>query len=949
MFHSSSDPHRESVVATAPLANRHRAEDRPQALLQSDPTSLALDGGVAALRLCADRRHWWIVADGDVVCPGSMKSLRNTEGFRVRAAVGSAFVQVCREGRWQDVLRLPNRQLDHFRDICRQMDRLRRGESVSLPHPSHAAAAPTATVRPASTVRKIWNLMRPFKWSAAVMALLAVVTVCIEMLPPVLQGKMVDEVLLPADGTTSGQSLLAYLALIVLALATVRLVTTGLGVLNGWLSSRIGTAITADLRNRMVAKLHALGVGYHDRQQVGMLMSRVSYDTETFHTLTHQLTNGFLLQALQLVAIGVMLFSYNAELAMYTLLPAPLVIAGSWYFSKFIYPRHHRYWDAVGRQAAALNGMLAGIRVVKAFSQEKREEGRFRESSEKLRQSRMTVDLSNATFSAVMGFVFGLGGLLVWYVGGRDVIGGEMRLGELVAFLAFLGMFYAPMTQLSEITGWASNFVAACHRIFEVLDTEGEAERQVDAVKLEHCRGAIRFDNVDFAYDSRQLALSDINLAIHPGEFIGVVGRSGSGKSTLVNLACRFYDPTGGRVLIDGIDLRKVAGHDLRRHIGMVLQNPFLFAGPVRDNIVYGSPEAGPEQILAAAKQASAHDFVLRLPFGYDTVLGEEGSGLSGGEKQRVSIARALLYDPGVLILDEATSSVDTESERAIQEALDRFSRGRTTIAIAHRLSTLRRADRLLVFDQGKLIEQGTHDELVAAGGLYSRLTHAQSVAPSSTVDAGTVPCVDDVMSGHAAAAQFVGAGSATALLDEEPPGDDGDAPADDEPVVWLDPECDTIEDADGVLTVRRAGGDEYDGVYAVRAFPATCPERYLCLRYRDAQDREQEAGVIRDPAEWPGHVRDLLDASLRRQYLLQEVRKLHGIRPDGTHLRCDATTDAGRTSFLVPCDRGALKRHGAAGRLLVDLHDDHYLIPDFAALPASQQRMLRLHFVDPE
>ena len=526
------------------------------------------------------------------------------------------------------------------------------------------------------------------------------------------------------------------LLLIVGSLACTRLLLALVNIVKGALANRVGTAMTCDLRAALVDKLQKLSVDYYDRQPVGVLVSRVAYDTEALYGLIHQFTGGFLLQILQVVGVGVMLFTLNAKLALWTLIPMPLVLYGSWFFWRYVYPQYYRYWDSSSKQAGALAGMLSGIRVVKAFGQEAREYERFQSTSQALRHSRLGVEVSASTFSAAMALVFSLGGLIVWFVGGRDVLGGHMTLGALMAFLAYLAMFYAPLTNLAQLTTWLTSFLTASQRVFELLDTPDRIRDAGRPAKLRQVRGRIRFEDVTFGYDRNRPVLKKFNLEIRAGETVGVVGRSGSGKTTLVNLICRFYDTDGGRVRIDGHDVRDLAREDLRRHVGVVLQEPFLFRGTVWENLVYGRPEALPEEALAAARGANAHDFIMRLPLGYDTPLGERGAGLSGGEKQRLSIARTLLYNPRILILDEATSSVDTESEKAIQDALAVLTRGRTTIAIAHRLSTLRNADRIVVLDHGKLIEEGPHAELLALDGVYARLVRIQTqVSAETTVD----------------------------------------------------------------------------------------------------------------------------------------------------------------------------------------------------------------------
>ncbi|MDK3156750.1 ABC transporter ATP-binding protein [Kamptonema cortianum] len=492
------------------------------------------------------------------------------------------------------------------------------------------------------------------------------------------------------------------------------------------MSAKVATNITHDMRNRLFERLQQMSVDFYDRNQVGGLMSRVSNDVEALHEFVVQLTQGFLVNILLILGVGIMLYRLDPLLMMCVLIPAPLVMAATYLFWTRIYPKYFRFWDGNSKLANSLNTAFSGIRLIKAFGQEGREVRRFRENSNYLRETRLTVDQSAGTFFPIFGFCFGIGGLIVWYFGGRQVIDGDITLGTLMAFFGYLGLFYAPLSSLTMLSNWLTRFLTAAQRIFEILDAKPRIVESDQPVTMEKIKGHIVFENVWFGYEPLNPILKDVSFEIKPGEMIGIVGKSGSGKSTLVNLLCRFYDVNQGRVLVDGMDVRQIRRRDLSRNVGLVLQEPFLFRGSVAENIAYGRPDATFEEIMAASKGANCHEFIINLPQGYDTRVGERGAGLSGGERQRISIARALLCDPAILVLDEATSAVDTESERHIQEALNVLTRDRTVIAIAHRLSTLRDANRIFVVDGGRIAESGTHHELLSARGIYHRLVQIQ-------------------------------------------------------------------------------------------------------------------------------------------------------------------------------------------------------------------------------
>ncbi len=856
--------------------------------------------------------------------------------FRTQSTVGSGFLQAYVDDYWVDLARFPNTEADRFSRLARYLEDLRTAGEVHVDEsattkvthcPKCGQRLPVANEACARCIPRkaifgrLVQMLWPYRVTALIMCGLMLVAVAAELTPPKLQQYLVDHILKAGQASPNPQNLFMALFAVVSALAVARMTLSAVNFVKGRLATRVGVALTYDFRASLVAKLQSLGLDYYDRHQVGAVMSRVAYDSEVIQSLLQQITGGFLLQIVQVTAVGIMLFTLNPKLAVFTLIPAPLVICGSWFFWKHVHPKHYRYWDATSKQAGMLTGMLSGMRVVKAFAQEDREYERYNRISGQLRDCRRHVDYSTVAFSSTMQLIFSLGGLIVWYIGGRDVLDGKMSLGSLMAFLAYLAMFYTPLATLSQFTTWLTNFLTGCQRAFELLDTPVDTKDPETPTDLPEVEGRIRFENVTFGYERHQPVLRDIDFEIKAGETIGIVGRSGSGKTTLVNLLCRFYDTCEGRVLVDGVDVRELSSVQLREHIGVVLQEPFLFRGTIWQNLVYGMPTSSPEQAIASAKAAQAHDFILNSPLGYDTWLGERGSGLSGGERQRMSIARAILYDPPILVLDEATSNVDAESEQAIQQALRALTKGRTTIAIAHRLSTLREADRIMVFDRGRLTEQGSHEELIEKDGQYANLVRIQGDSRST----------DEIVAVPANVARS-------------------------SKLRWLEPgDCEIRGATHGGVEIEvgppsRGGPQEvplgsrdlriYRGVFAVNLFPATNPHDYISLRIWDRDGHEQEIGILRRINDWPMEAQIMVRAALERRYWLQTVTGVDAIKMEMGHLTLDVRTLYGPRKFTMRWSQAQVQDFGESGKVLLDLDDNRFLVPDIEALPPKEQEL---------
>jgi ATP-binding cassette subfamily B protein len=566
---------------------------------------------------------------------------------------------------------------------------------------------------------RLLGYMRPYRQRVLLLVLLTVGAALLSLVPPYLVKLIIDRALPDRQG-------FGLLAQLVAALAGLSALSWGAEVTRRWLNTWVGFRAIETLRVELFRSLQFLPLRFYDRRKVGSLISRMTNDSD--------LVEGFLLFDLpfvisnSLMVLGIigLLLSMNWQVTIYVLLPIPPIIIGGSLIWGRLQGSWRRWSSRWSRLSSHLNESITGIRVIKGFAQEERESRRFDERNQALRDVTVGAERIWLAFFMVTNFFMSFGAFFVWYFGGRQVLQGTLSVGELMAFVSYLWMLYGPLRWFGDFYSFMVRAFAGAERIFEVIDARPEPFADAGAQPLPEMAGRVTFERVTFGYDPGKPVLKDIDLAVEPGEMIGLVGRSGAGKSSLIKLICRFYDANRGALRIDGVDIRRLRLEDLRRQIGMVAQESFLFNDSIAANIRYGRPEATFDQVVAAARAANAHEFIIQKADGYDMVVGENGNRLSGGEKQRLAIARAILHDPRILIFDEATSSLDTQTEARIQGAIRRLVTGRTTFAIAHRLSTLRHADRLVVIDEGKVAEVGTHAELMARQGVFYRLVQTQ-------------------------------------------------------------------------------------------------------------------------------------------------------------------------------------------------------------------------------
>ena len=567
---------------------------------------------------------------------------------------------------------------------------------------------------------RVLQYFKPYRALVAATLLCAILSTLISLAPPYLVRTVVDGAL--ESGSFS--QLLLYVGLIGLAF----LIRDSFNAFRIRFNNRLEQQVILDMRDEVFQKMQRLSLGFYANRSTGELMSRVVDDVNHVERVLLDGTEQLIVAVLTLLGVAGFLFYINPTLALTALIPIPFLAWGALWYTKRMRKLYKSVRERAGAMNATLHDALSGLLQIKIFNREADEAARFKRAADEYRREQLRAMFTWATFSPGMNFLGSVGTLLVLGVGGAFVIRGAASVGDVVAFIMYLNLFYEPVNRLHALNNLWQDALAASERVFEIMDTDPEIVEAQNLKRLPRpVRGEVAFRGVDFSYGGDREVLRGIDLVVRPGETIALVGPTGAGKTTLVSLIPRFYDVTRGQVSVDGIDVRDLEIRDLRSQIAVVSQEPFLFNGTVRENILFGRRDATLEELYRAASLANAHEFIDRLPLGYDSVVGERGVKLSVGQKQRISIARAILKNAPILILDEATSSVDTVTEMQIQEALDRLMKEKTTFVIAHRLSTIRSADRIACIQDGRIVEIGTHEELLRSGGLYSTLCEHQA------------------------------------------------------------------------------------------------------------------------------------------------------------------------------------------------------------------------------
>ncbi len=679
--------------------------------------------------------------------------LQNIGKMEVLRQVATGVLMAEIDGVERNLCHFSNTKMEMFLRICRLVEKIKKGEEISeedlnvkkgkeccpkcgMIYPDQERKVCPKCMDKKSILLRVVSYFKPYTKYLAVMVFCYLGTALLNLAWPYLSGTILyDQVLARNEDflallhLPAGRFVTA-LTMLVIAMIATKIVIQALGILHGVLTAKIAPEVVATLKSQVFSSMGRLSISFYSKRQTGGLMTRVSDDAEEISSFFIDGIPYFFINMGNIIAMSVIMFYLNPLLALVSLILMPLLVILSyrmvpqlWHF----YGKRHR---ANRRLKGQMNENFTGARVVKAFGQQKQEMDRFSKNNGKVKNAEMDVARYDIRFFALYFAVEDTISFLVWAVGGAMMISGSnIELGLLLTFSGYVGQLKGPLEFFSRSVRWYTECMNSAQRMFEIIDAVPEVKEVPEPVRPDEFKGEIELKNVTFGYEAHKPILKNISFHVNAGEVFGIVGRSGAGKSTLVNLISRLYDVQEGEVLVDGINVKRYGFRELRKNVAMVSQETYIFMGTVAENIAYARPEATREEIIRAAVQANAHDFICKMPEGYDTLLGSSSRSLSGGEKQRISIARAILADPKILILDEATSAVDTETELAIQKSLERLEKGRTVLSIAHRLSTLRNATHLIVLDDGRLTESGTHEELLARKGTYYKLSELQTKA----------------------------------------------------------------------------------------------------------------------------------------------------------------------------------------------------------------------------
>lgn len=679
--------------------------------------------------------------------------LKTIEKMEVIRQVATGLLMVKIDGVERNLCHFSNTRMESFIRLCRIWEKISKEEEVTkedldikkgkeccpkcgMIYPDQERKVCPKCMDKKSILFRVLSYFRPYKKYLAVMVLCYIGTAVLNLVWPYLSGTILYDKVLAKDEEfltllyiPAGRFLTA-LAVLVLAMIITKVTIQALGILQGVLTAKIAPEVVAKIKGQVFTSMGRLSISFYSRRQTGGLMTRVSDDADEISSFLIDGIPYFFINVGTIIVSCVIMFFLNPLLALVSVLLMPVLVVISYRMMPHLWHYFGKRHRANRRLKGQMNENFTGARVVKAFGQQEQEITRFSKNNGKVKTAEMDVARYDNKFFALYCTVEDAISFLVWAVGGAMIIGGSnIELGLLLTFSGYVGQLKGPLEFMSRIIRWYTNCMNSAQRIFEIIDAVPEVKEVPEPIRPEVLRGEIELRNVTFGYEANKPILKNISFHVEEGEVFGIVGRSGAGKSTLVNLISRLYDTQEGEVLVDGINVKQYGFRELRKNVAMVSQETYIFMGTVAENIAYARPDATRKEIIEAAVQANAHDFICKMPEGYDTILGSSSRALSGGEKQRISIARAILADPKILILDEATSAVDTETELAIQKSLERLEKGRTVLSIAHRLSTLRNAAHLIVLDDGKLTESGTHEELLAKKGIFYKLSELQTKA----------------------------------------------------------------------------------------------------------------------------------------------------------------------------------------------------------------------------